>query len=426
MLNNKLITLFLLILSSAAMAQPEIINKMIKDLKEKNKGQVQLSYTNTFSEAVPDSAQAVLNEVVMEYMSPNTPQQKELCKAFEDGYMIQNTTGVSDSIAKQIDKNCGYRKSNICNAYGCFFNAWGKVFIFAFADVGLGYSSFTEAEYTLIIITPETTADDIKKSIIHELAISMDFKTDQQFDMNLYLDSRFGYPNYRKAFWYHEKQYTDLNDDKLYELFIAFKTHHDSLTQVIFAIIRANLMEEIVTTKRKIIELPTHDQCVEIAKDILENQLIPKENTFYVSGEFSARFKNKTQLESDFKQITRSDILMPFKFNDKNITFCQYLMIPEYSRLGIGVFNGGPRPVIRPGGWIDASLTNSANIQNTGLKNGGMSINVSNNSGKAGKNQSSMTTPSSTTIQTFLQNKGQLKPATGGIGLPASSTGVND
>jgi hypothetical protein len=88
---------------------------------------------------------------------------------------------------------------------------------------------------------------------------------------------------------------------------------------------------------------------------------------------------------------------------------------------------GGPRPVIRPGGWIDASAKNQTGPNISGIKTSPMTINVSNNNGKAGKNQTGVTSnPSDTSIRNLLQSQGQLKPATGGISIPASSNGVKD
>lgn len=299
---------------------------------------------------VPESALAP-SELLIDSLSAklfyyNSDLHDYFCQVYDSEFSLMNNFGVSYQQAIKFSKSCRFvyfnkLKSSESERTKKHFK---RIYFVELENNPLFFTSWTSLRNrTFFIITPTTTISEFESMFIHEFFITHDKKYLQSFnefiiDNNISLNS-IG---------------TNFKD--------AFAATQSVIIAQTLSVARAFLFEkQFLTAPNKSFPM-SHFDCRNFVENIFHE--ISSHFDSYIKS--SSEMKDSLNLNQDensqlLNAILSEKLVIPLK--DKP-TLCQYLIAPQ---LGDNDKSFGPRPVIRPGGWISDSLTNSANNHNIGL-----------------------------------------------------------
>lgn len=297
---------------------------------------------------LPGSATQELIDRAVE-ITFNSPMRKDLCSVYQHPYILSYSVGITVGTAERIYRSCPPNKNPTLTMPKIFQKQY---FLVKDPKNSQKIQSWTSQDNkTFIFLDPDMDFEDFKNVIAHELAISLDAKT------NMMLTTYYVFQNMNSRDVGNMRIISlpsnlSKNDELLRQAFNASTYHTISLT---FATLRALNFESLVEGKPLEDLLADHTTCsrhfYDVFKIFQDNPEQFKENANSIYGELGNVLSMSNTPENVYK--TLNFLLSPsLKLPASgNITFCQYMATPLLSNKSVWSFSAnGPRPRVG-GGW---------------------------------------------------------------------------
>jgi hypothetical protein len=316
----------------------------------------------------------------------NRSLRPTMCVLFRNYESISITLGITIRKSIEIFQSCQAEFNYpVVGVLAKIFTR--KYFLIEDEDNLLPFDSWTNYNNeTFLVINKQTSKDDLRKLLLHEIAISMDAKT------NMLLS----------GFFFQEGQHSSHIDHSVVvmipgpngmtkeerELKQALDFSANASISMTFATLRAFAIEYIADHGTKAWDQAnTHDQCtqrfIEIYKQISQINLVQLKDDKSMQGLLASYLEKNISLSENqiLPIILDANLKIPRPTSDQSwwasifsrqssadvgMTFCQYMAYPRLSSKSVHSFYSlGPRPRIG-GGWSSANMMK--NSGDNGLK----------------------------------------------------------
>lgn len=363
--------IFLIILDSMAMATNLDTN--------------QLSSTKFNIEAIaPGHPVFQLIEEAIDSIFLNEPLRPTMCSLFGNEDSISITFGISIKKSIEIYQSC-QAEFNYPEARALAKIFTRKYFLIEDSNNLLPFESWTNYKNeTFLVINQQTSKNDLQRLLLHEIAISMDAKT------NILLS----------GFFMQEGQHSSQNGNSILVMMPSSEEmtkQEMDLKQALEYSTNANVSMTFATMRALAIEsvadygisdwyrANTHEQCVrrfnEIYSKVLQINSILLKDDKSMQGLLASYLEKNIHISDDqiIHLILDADLKVPrpevkrswwgslfSNPSNTNMTFCQYMAYPKLSSKSVySFYSFGPRPRIG-GGWSAANMLK--NPDNNGIK----------------------------------------------------------
>lgn len=280
-------------------------------------------------EVLPGSPMAeAINSTITEIFK--SPLHDDLCMLYSNPKNLIRALGVDDRTAKEIFKSCSQSNDAVSPKV-----VPKKYFVLRNKNSEYALESWTtNYNRTIIYIDDEMTLSSLKQILMHELAISVDAKTNILFS------------TYQKF----ERQSEP--NQRLYRALVSSTYRPIALS---FATLRAFMLEAKMLGKQTEI---SHEKCDKTFREILslfQKSIIPLTSVSddIIFGDLS-EMMSTANIPNDLEALLRENLLDPsfvIPTASGKKTFCQYMATPLLTNKSYRSFHAnGPRPRT-DGGW---------------------------------------------------------------------------